>query len=112
MINLRGYLRISKIFRLNPLISSNFSNVTGENHTSVDKKEVETFSKVNDWWDKYGSMRPLHAYNEARVKYIQNIVQRFSTKHANQFRKFEGINILDVGCGGGILCEVNNKSLI
>ena len=106
MLNLRRYLTLSKVLRYNSLPFNNFSTVNGDHISSVDKKEVETFSKVDDWWDKFGSMRPLHAYNEARVKYIQNIVRRFTNNSANKFKRLEGINILDVGCGGGLLCEV------
>ena len=40
--------------------------------SSIDKKEVETFSKVNDWWSDSSSMLPLEAYNYARVNYIRS----------------------------------------
>jgi 2-polyprenyl-3-methyl-5-hydroxy-6-metoxy-1,4-benzoquinol methylase len=97
--------RNSKI-NLTNLFSRGFASDTHKS-TTVDAKEVEIFSRVHDWWDPYGSMRPLHAYNYARVNYMKRIVENHSPKPiANTALPFKGFDILDVGCGGGILCEV------
>ena len=73
--------------------------------TSVNKKEIDKFSKMaNEWWDPEGKFKPLHKFNPTRIKYIkQNIINNFKLK--NKFRPLSGINILDIGCGGGLLSE-------
>jgi 2-polyprenyl-6-hydroxyphenyl methylase/3-demethylubiquinone-9 3-methyltransferase len=73
--------------------------------TSVNKKEIDKFSKMADeWWDPKGKFKPLHKFNPTRIKYIkENIIHNFKLK--NKFRPLSGINILDIGCGGGLLSE-------
>ena len=77
--------------------------------TSVNKKEIDKFSKMADeWWDPEGKFKPLHKFNPTRIKYIkENIVNNFKLK--NKFRPLSGINILDIGCGGGLLSEPMSK---
>ncbi len=72
---------------------------------SVNKKEIDKFSKMaNEWWDPEGKFKPLHKFNPIRIKYIkENIINNFNLK--NKFRPLSGINILDIGCGGGLLSE-------
>jgi 2-polyprenyl-6-hydroxyphenyl methylase/3-demethylubiquinone-9 3-methyltransferase len=65
---------------------------------SVDPEELAHFEDLGeDWWDLSGPMRALHALNPVRVSYIRDCVAKYGT--------FEGARILDIGCGGGILCE-------
>jgi len=73
--------------------------------TSVNKKEIDKFSKMaNEWWDPEGKFKPLHKFNPTRIKYIkENIINNFKLK--NKFRPLSGINILDIGCGGGLISE-------
>jgi len=73
--------------------------------TSVNKKEIDKFSKMaNEWWDPEGKFKPLHKFNPTRIKYIkENIINNFKLK--NKPRPLSGINILDIGCGGGLLSE-------
>ena len=73
--------------------------------TSVNKKEIDKFSKMADeWWDPGGKFKPLHKFNPIRIKYIKkNIIDNF--KLENKLKPLSGINILDVGCGGGLLSE-------
>ena len=73
--------------------------------TSVNKKEIDKFSKMaNEWWDPEGKFKPLHKFNPTRIKYIkENIINNFKLK--KKFRPLSGINILDIGCGGGLLSE-------
>ncbi|MCV7196359.1 bifunctional 2-polyprenyl-6-hydroxyphenol methylase/3-demethylubiquinol 3-O-methyltransferase UbiG [Mycobacterium angelicum] len=66
---------------------------------NVDGGEVEKFDKVSDiWWDPNGEMGGLHSINPLRTKFIQDVVS------------IEGLKILDVGCGGGILSEALAKA--
>jgi len=73
--------------------------------TSVNKKEIDKFSKMADeWWNPEGKFKPLHKFNPTRIKYIkENIINNFKLK--NKFKPLSGINILDIGCGGGLLSE-------
>ncbi len=73
--------------------------------TSVNKKEIEKFSKIAaEWWDPEGKFKPLHKFNPIRIKYIkENIIHNFKLKNKSQ--SLSGINILDIGCGGGLLSE-------
>ena len=73
--------------------------------SSVNKKEIEKFSKMaTEWWDPEGKFKPLHKFNPIRIKYIkENIINNFKLK--NKIKPLSGINILDVGCGGGLLSE-------
>ena len=73
--------------------------------TSINKKEIDKFSKIADeWWDPEGKFKPLHKFNPTRIKYIkENIINNFKLK--NKSKPLSGINILDIGCGGGLLSE-------
>lgn len=67
--------------------------------TNVDPVELEKFSQVaHHWWDVESEFRPLHEMNPLRLSYIQRFVE------------LHGLNVLDVGCGGGILTESLAKS--
>ena len=73
--------------------------------SSINKKEIEKFSNMADeWWNPHGKFKPLHKFNPIRIKYIkENIINHFNTKNKN--KPLSGINILDIGCGGGLLSE-------
>ena len=73
--------------------------------SSINKKEIEKFSNMADeWWDPHGKFKPLHKFNPIRIKYIkENIIRQFKIKNKN--KPLSGINILDIGCGGGLLSE-------
>ena len=73
--------------------------------TSVNKKEIEKFSKMAaEWWNPEGKFKPLHKFNPIRIRYIkENIINNF--KLENKSKPLSGINILDIGCGGGLLSE-------
>ena len=73
--------------------------------SSVNKKEIEKFSKMAaEWWDPEGKFKPLHKFNPIRIKYIKdNIIYSFKLKSKGQ--PLQKINILDIGCGGGLLSE-------
>jgi len=73
--------------------------------TSVNKKEIEKFSKMaEEWWDPNGKFKPLHKFNPIRIRYIKdNIIDHFNLN--NKSKPLNKINILDIGCGGGLLSE-------
>ena len=73
--------------------------------STINKKEIEKFSKMADeWWDPSGKFKPLHKFNPIRIQYIkENIIGNFKLK--NKKKPLDKINILDIGCGGGLLSE-------
>ena len=72
---------------------------------TINKQEIEKFSKIADeWWNPQGKYRPLHKFNPARIQYIkENIIEHF--KVSNKSSPCKNLDILDIGCGGGLLCE-------
>ena len=76
---------------------------------SVNKKEIEKFSKMAaEWWNPKGKFKPLHKFNPIRIKYIRdNIVSNFKLNGTS--KPLKKIDILDIGCGGGLLSEPMNR---
>ena len=72
---------------------------------TINKKEIEKFSKIaSQWWDPNGKFKPLHNFNPIRIEYIKNsIIKHFKIKSSS--KSLKKINILDIGCGGGLLSE-------
>ena len=73
---------------------------------SVDLGEVAKFSALAaEWWDPAGKFAPLHKFNPVRLAFIrQEAAARFGLD-AKSLRPFEGLSLLDIGCGGGLLSE-------
>jgi 2-polyprenyl-6-hydroxyphenyl methylase/3-demethylubiquinone-9 3-methyltransferase len=74
--------------------------------SSVDPAEVERFSRIAaEWWDPKGKFAPLHRFNPVRLAFIRDqALYRFG-RDATQRQPFEGLRVLDIGCGGGLLSE-------
>ena len=74
-------------------------------NNTLDKKEIEKFSKIaEEWWNPTGKFKPLHKFNPIRIRYIKNnLINDFSLK--NKKKPLDGLKILDIGCGGGLLSE-------
>lgn len=77
------------------------------NHDStIDQREVEFYSALADtWWDADGPFWPLHQLNELRTAYILEKLCGHFGRDATSDEPLNGLRILDVGCGGGILSE-------
>jgi len=74
--------------------------------TTIDQAEVERFSAMAaEWWNPQGKFRPLHKFNPVRLAYIRDQVAARFGRDPHAARPFEGLRILDIGCGGGLLCE-------
>ena len=77
--------------------------------STINKKEIEKFSKMaSEWWNPQGKFKPLHKFNPIRIKYIRDsAAKHFKIKSNN--KPLKNLNILDIGCGGGLLSEPMNK---
>jgi 2-polyprenyl-6-hydroxyphenyl methylase/3-demethylubiquinone-9 3-methyltransferase len=73
---------------------------------SVDSDEVAKFSALAaEWWDPDGKFAPLHKFNPVRLDFIRRQAASHFGRDGKSLRPFEGLSLLDIGCGGGLLCE-------
>jgi 2-polyprenyl-6-hydroxyphenyl methylase / 3-demethylubiquinone-9 3-methyltransferase len=74
--------------------------------TTINKEEIQKFSKLaNEWWDVNGKFKPLHMFNPIRIEYIVGeITRHFKLDQKNKIL-FKNLEILDIGCGGGLISE-------
>ncbi|HUG61865.1 MAG TPA: bifunctional 2-polyprenyl-6-hydroxyphenol methylase/3-demethylubiquinol 3-O-methyltransferase UbiG, partial [Methylomirabilota bacterium] len=73
---------------------------------TVDPREVEQFSRLAaEWWNPKGKFKPLHKFNPVRLGYLKREVSGHFGRDAAGLKAFEGLRILDIGCGGGLVCE-------
>lgn len=73
---------------------------------SIDPAEVEKFARMAaDWWNPDGKFKPLHTFNPVRLGFIRDQVCAALGRDPKAQRPFEGLRLLDIGCGGGLLCE-------
>lgn len=74
--------------------------------SSIDPAEVERFSRIAaEWWDPKGKFAPLHRFNPVRLAFIrEQALARFG-RDGTLRQPFEGLRLLDIGCGGGLLSE-------
>lgn len=74
--------------------------------TTIDQKEVDRFSAMaSEWWDPTGKFKPLHKFNPVRLAYIRDQVSAHFGIDPKSARSMSGLRVLDIGCGGGLLCE-------
>ena len=77
-------------------------------NSSIDKQEIKQFNKLNqDWWDEHGSFSALHKITPCRINYIIQVIKK-NIRNQEKYRDYQicqNLKILDIGCGGGILCE-------
>ena len=73
---------------------------------TLDTEEIARFSKISaTWWDENGPFKPLHHMNPTRLEYVtQQIIQCYS-KNTDISLNFQGLSIIDIGCGGGLMSE-------
>ena len=73
---------------------------------TVDPSEIAKFEAMAaDWWDLDGKFKPLHMMNPVRLDYITRQIAAEFGRDLSRPAPFEGLRILDIGCGGGLLCE-------
>ena len=74
--------------------------------SSIDNAEVAKFQAMAaEWWDPAGKFKPLHMLNPVRLDYIATQVAAELGRDRKGLRPFEGLRLLDIGCGGGLVAE-------
>ena len=74
--------------------------------TTINKEEIQKFSKLADeWWDVNGKFKPLHMFNPIRILYITDTIRNYFNIKKDKTNYLDGLNILDIGCGGGLISE-------
>ncbi len=76
------------------------------NPPNLDPAEIERFSKLaSEWWDPNGKFRPLHKIGPPRIQFVRDEVCRRLGRRPEGLRPLSGLALLDIGCGGGLVCE-------
>ncbi|MDH5722828.1 MAG: bifunctional 2-polyprenyl-6-hydroxyphenol methylase/3-demethylubiquinol 3-O-methyltransferase UbiG [Alphaproteobacteria bacterium] len=74
--------------------------------STINAEEIDRFSKNSDqWWDEGGPFKPLHRLNPVRIQYLKNQICDHFNIDQDKTLPFKGLDILDIGCGGGLVCE-------
>ena len=74
--------------------------------TTINKEEIQKFSNLaEEWWDVNGKFKPLHMINPTRIEYITEKIKHHFEIRNNKENFLENLNILDIGCGGGLISE-------
>jgi 2-polyprenyl-6-hydroxyphenyl methylase/3-demethylubiquinone-9 3-methyltransferase len=74
--------------------------------TTINPEEIAKFAAMaEEWWDPTGKFKPLHKFNPVRLGYIRDKAIAHFGRDGTKRRPFEGLRILDIGCGGGLLSE-------
>ena len=73
---------------------------------TIDPGEIGRFAaQAESWWDPDGSFRALHRINPARLSFIRQHLTAHFHREASSLRPFDGLTLLDIGCGGGLVTE-------
>ncbi len=74
--------------------------------TTIDQSEVDRFSAMAaEWWSPTGKFKPLHKFNPVRLAYIRDRAAENFGRDPRSPKPLEGLRVLDIGCGGGLLSE-------
>lgn len=74
--------------------------------STVDDAEIAKFERLaTDWWNPHGKFRPLHKLNPLRIGYVKDRLCRHFGRDVKSANALKGLALLDIGCGGGLLCE-------
>ena len=74
--------------------------------STVDPAEVERFARIaGEWWDPRGKFAPLHRLNPVRLGFIRDRAAAHWQRDPLSGTPLQGLSVLDIGCGGGLICE-------
>ena len=81
-------------------------NIDNKNNQTDDQREINKFSEMaSEWWDPNGKFAPLHKFNPVRQEYLVDKIKNHFSILPNGSYPFKNLNLLDVGCGGGLIAE-------
>jgi 2-polyprenyl-6-hydroxyphenyl methylase/3-demethylubiquinone-9 3-methyltransferase len=73
---------------------------------TLDPGEIDRFARLaSEWWDAKGKFAALHRIGPARLTFLRDEMVRHLARSGSGLRQLEGLRVLDVGCGGGLVCE-------
>ncbi|AZL15981.1 bifunctional 2-polyprenyl-6-hydroxyphenol methylase/3-demethylubiquinol 3-O-methyltransferase UbiG [Rickettsiales endosymbiont of Stachyamoeba lipophora] len=76
------------------------------NKHNITSTEVEKFASLSDqWWDANGPFKPLHIINPTRISYLKEHICRHYTRDLTTNKPLNNLDIIDIGCGGGLVSE-------
>lgn len=82
------------------------SGSTTPGPTTVDPAEIARFTAMAEsWWDPVGKFKPLHRLNPVRLGFLRDRLTAHFSRDPTALRPFEGLRLLDIGCGGGLVAE-------
>jgi 2-polyprenyl-6-hydroxyphenyl methylase/3-demethylubiquinone-9 3-methyltransferase len=87
------------------LIQETLAMSTSSASTAVPEELAKFEAMADSWWDPEGKFKPLHQFNPERLRFILRTAAEHFSRDLTADRPFEGLRLLDVGCGGGLLCE-------
>ena len=93
-----------------PLIARGLSYSVNRPSSSVNASEIAHFSRLSSlWWDEHGEFSFLHKMNPVRIQFVREKVLEITREENGEAatNPLRGLDILDVGCGGGLLSEVS-----
>jgi 2-polyprenyl-6-hydroxyphenyl methylase/3-demethylubiquinone-9 3-methyltransferase len=74
--------------------------------STVDTAEIDRFAAIApEWWNENGAFRPLHRLNPARIEYVRDRLAAHFDRDIKTRAPFASLGLLDIGCGGGLMCE-------
>jgi 2-polyprenyl-6-hydroxyphenyl methylase/3-demethylubiquinone-9 3-methyltransferase len=86
------------------IIATSGSLATGP--STVDPAEIARFAALAEsWWDPAGKFKPLHRLNPVRLRFLRDRLTAHFKRDSATLRPFEGLRLLDIGCGGGLVAE-------
>jgi 2-polyprenyl-6-hydroxyphenyl methylase/3-demethylubiquinone-9 3-methyltransferase len=78
----------------------------GPSTATLDPAELDRFARLaSEWWDANGQFRTLHLIGPARLTFLRDSIAGHFARSAGTHRPLEGLTVLDIGCGGGLVCE-------
>ena len=79
---------------------------TNKNISTASADEIARFTAMAEsWWDPKGKFKPLHQINPVRIGYIRDLICQNHNRDPKEVEPVNGMKLLDIGCGGGLLCE-------
>ncbi len=88
------------------MTATHAADPTPTHRPSIDPDEVAKFTAMAaEWWDPKGKFKPLHKFNPVRLGFIRDTIELHFNRSSSARKPFEGLRVLDIGCGGGLVSE-------